>query len=138
MTGVNISSRSSRSSQNHSILRIKRVYEQADESDGYRVLVDRLWPRGISKQRAALDEWMKQIAPSPDLRKWWNHDPERMDEFSQRYCAELDNNPAVEDLSDMVKHHPTVTLIYAAKDTNINHAAVLRDYILDHLASESY
>lgn len=116
-------------------IRIKRAYEQSEDSDGFRVLVDRLWPRGVSKQRADLDEWMKQIAPSPDLRTWWNHDPERMDEFSQRYRTELDDNPAVDELTGILRAHPVVTLIYAAKDSAVNHAAVLRDYMREHLAA---
>lgn len=113
-------------------LRIKRAYAQAEESDGYRVLVDRLWPRGISKERAALGEWMKAIAPTPELRKWWGHDPERMSEFAHRYCAELDDNPAVDELSGIIASHPTVTLVYAAKDPKVNHAEILREYMVDH------
>lgn len=117
-------------------LRIKRAYDDANKADGYRVLVDRMWPRGVSKERAALDEHMKDIAPSPDLRKWWNHDPERMDEFTRRYEAELDDNPAVEDLRSRAQDHKVVTLIYGAKDPDVNHARILRDYINEASASE--
>ncbi|NLT80129.1 MAG: DUF488 family protein [Bifidobacterium crudilactis] len=116
-----------------STVRIKRAYEQAQESDGYRVLVDRLWPRGVSKERAALDEWMKAIAPTPELRKWWGHDAERMSEFAHRYCAELDGNPAVDELSGIIARHPTVTLVYAAKDPKVNHAEILREYMAEHM-----
>lgn len=117
-------------------LRIKRAYDDADKADGYRVLVDRMWPRGVSKERAALDEHMKGIAPSPDLRTWWNHDPDRMDEFTKRYRAELDDNPAVEDLQSRVRDHTVVTLIYGAKDPDVNHARILRDYLREASASE--
>ncbi|MCI1218323.1 DUF488 domain-containing protein [Bifidobacterium crudilactis] len=112
---------------------MKRAYEQAQKSDGYRVLVDRLWPRGVSKERAALDEWMKAIAPTPELRKWWGHDAERMSEFAHRYCAELDGNPAVDELSGIIARHPTVTLVYAAKDPKVNHAEILREYMAEHM-----
>ncbi|GGD26021.1 hypothetical protein GCM10010915_02580 [Microbacterium faecale] len=116
-------------------LRIKRAYDDANTADGYRVLVDRMWPRGVSKERAALDEHLKDIAPSPDLRTWWNHDPDRIDEFTKRYRAELDNNPAVEDLRSRVRGHKTVTLIYGAKDPDVNHARILRDYLREAGAS---
>ena len=110
-------------------LRIKRAYDDAEASDGYRILVDRLWPRGVSKERAALDEHLKEIAPSPDLRTWWDHDPDRLDEFAKRYRSELDDNPAVDDLRRHVADHEVVTLVYGAKDPDINHARVLRDYL---------
>ncbi|WP_101622372.1 DUF488 domain-containing protein [Bifidobacterium parmae] len=111
---------------------VKRIYDPPEPSDGYRVLVDRLWPRGMSKQRASLDLWMKNIAPSPGLRKWFGHDPSRFDEFAERYRAELDANAeAVGALRDIITTHGTVTLLYAAKDSLINHAVVLRDYLND-------
>lgn len=109
---------------------IKRVYEPASEDDGYRVLVDRLWPRGVSKERAALDWWDKDIAPSPELRKWFGHRAERFEEFSEQYIAELDaNSEAVAALLDLQREHPLVTLVYAAKDPQCNHAMVLCDYL---------
>ncbi|BDR52698.1 hypothetical protein KIM372_06050 [Bombiscardovia nodaiensis] len=115
-------------------IRMKRVYEAADASDGYRVLVDRLWPRGLSKQKAALDLWLKPIAPSPALRKWWGHDPTTYEAFAQRYRSELDDNPEpVELLCKLARQHPRITLLYAAKDPHVNHAVVLRDYILAQL-----
>lgn len=110
-------------------LQIKRAYEDAKKADGYRVLVDRLWPRGVSKEKASLDEHMKDVAPSQDLRTWWNHDPDRFDEFAQRYRSELDDNAAVDDLRALVKKHKTVTLVYGAKDPEVNHAKVLRAYL---------
>lgn len=116
-------------------VRIKRVYEDASDDDGARVLVDRLWPRGVSKERAALDDWLKDAAPTPDLRTWWDHDPERMDEFAQRYRAELaDGNDAAADavarLRDLASGSGGVTLLYGAKDPEVNHAKVLRNYLL--------
>jgi uncharacterized protein YeaO (DUF488 family) len=108
---------------------IKRVYEAALPSDGYRVLVDRLWPRGVSKEKADLDLWLKEVAPSPELREWFSHLPERFDEFSARYTAELDENPAVGSLREVAAAHDTVTLLYGARDPRVNHAAVLLAYL---------
>lgn len=109
--------------------RIKRIYEPAGPDDGFRVLVDRLWPRGISKEEAALGLWLKEIAPSTELRTWWNHDPARLGEFTARYRAELDQNPAVAELTAVLDAHPVVTLLYGARDPVLNQAAVLRDYV---------
>jgi uncharacterized protein YeaO (DUF488 family) len=108
---------------------VKRVYEDPTTKDGYRVLVDKLWPRGVSKAKARLDLWLKDVAPSTELRQWFNHDPARFDEFSARYQTELDKNPAVAELSKIVKEHKTVTLLYGAKDPKINHATVLKKYL---------
>ncbi len=110
---------------------IKRVYDVPDADDGWRVLVDRLWPRGLRKEVAALDAWLKDVAPSPDLRRWWDHDPDRLDEFARRYRGELEVNPALEDLREMGAEHRVVTLLYAARDSRINHARILRD-VVDH------
>lgn len=110
-------------------VRIKRVYDAPDPSDGYRVLVDRLWPRGVAKERAAVDLWLKDAAPSPTLRTWWHHDPDRLGRFAERYRLELDSNPAVDVLRDLARRHGTVTLLYAARDPHVNHALVLRDYL---------
>ena len=103
---------------------IKRIYDAASKSDGYRVLVDRLWPRGVSKDAAALDEWNKDIAPSTELRKWFDHKAEKFDVFAQRYEEELADNPALQDLLTVVGKHK-LTLLYGARDPAINHAAVL-------------
>ena len=115
---------------------IKRVYEQAADEDGVRILVDRLWPRGVSKERAALSGWLKDVAPSPDLRRWWHHDPDRFEDFARRYRTELDDNPALEDLLSIVREHDRTTLVYAAKDPAVNHALILRDYIRQVLEKE--
>lgn len=108
---------------------IKRIYEEPNESDGYRVLVDRLWPRGVSKEKAALDEWLKDVAPSDELRQWFGHKPERFEEFHKRYLAELETNPAAKQLEQIAQGHKTITLLYSAHDTAHNQAVVLRDYL---------
>ena len=107
---------------------IKRIYDELAD-DGYRVLVDRLWPRGVSKERAALDEWCKDIAPSPDLRKWFGHDPERFEEFTARYEDELSHNAGLKDILAGWRKHQKVTLLYAAHDPQVNHALVLQKYL---------
>jgi uncharacterized protein YeaO (DUF488 family) len=108
---------------------IKRIYDTPSLEDGFRVLVDRLWPRGISKEKAKLDLWLKDIAPGPELRIWFGHDPEKFKEFSKRYKFELDNNSAVGELTKILKQHKNVILLYGAKDPQINHAVVLKEYI---------
>lgn len=108
-------------------MNVKRVYEEPSASDGYRVLVDRLWPRGLSKERAEVDLWLKEIAPSTELRQWFHQDQSRYDEFAKRYRAELDGNPAIERLRGIVAEHPTVTLLYGIKDAEHNHAAIVRE-----------
>jgi uncharacterized protein YeaO (DUF488 family) len=101
---------------------IKRIYERPAKADGTRILVDRLWPRGVSKAKAQLDGWEKAVAPSPALRKWFGHRPERFAEFRKRYRAELKGNPAVRELRALTGK---VTLLYGAHDPKINHAVVL-------------
>jgi len=110
-------------------IRVKRVYDPPDARDGARVLVDRLWPRGARKDEAKLTLWLKDIAPSDELRRWFGHDPARFDEFSRRYRAELAaNQDAVSRIEDLVKAGP-VTLLYAAQDEEHNNARVLADYL---------
>jgi DNA-3-methyladenine glycosylase len=108
---------------------IKRVYEDVEEGDEYRVLVDRVWPRGVSKEKAAVDLWLKEVGPSTELRTWFGHVPERFEEFATKYRAELDDNPAAQELRDVVAAHDTVTLVYSAKDEEHNQAVVLADYV---------
>jgi uncharacterized protein YeaO (DUF488 family) len=110
-------------------VRIKRVYDEPAPADGYRVLVDRLWPRGIRKDDATLDEWMKDVAPSTDLRQWFGHDPEKFDEFADRYRAELERSAALARLRALRREHDVVTLLYSAKDAEHNQAVVLRDLL---------
>ena len=111
--------------------KIERIYESTASDDSYRVLVDRLWPRGISKERAALDEWNKEIAPTDELRKWFNHDPEKFPEFSRRYMKELDNNPAAAEAKNNWNKQSAVTLLYGAKDAEHNQAIVLKKWLED-------
>jgi uncharacterized protein YeaO (DUF488 family) len=115
--------------------RIKRVYDDPAPEDGFRVLVDRLWPRGLTKERAAADLWLKDAAPSPALRVEWHHDPDRFGEFADRYRTELDSEPAVDELLDLARTHGAVTLLFAAHDPEVNHAAVLRDHLREALES---
>ena len=110
-------------------VRLKRAYEQATESDGYRVLIDRLWPRGVSRQKAQLDEWARELAPSVELRKWFGHDPARFEEFRARYTAELGaQGEKLEELRERARGG-TVTLIFSARDTEHNDAVVLVDVL---------
>ncbi|MGH3652595.1 DUF488 domain-containing protein [Glutamicibacter sp.] len=113
---------------------LKRVYTAPSAEDGYRILVDRLWPRGQSKAELLLDHWAKGIAPSTELRKSWDHDTARFDEFAQHYRAELNQNPAVDDFLELLDRHRVVTFVYGAKNEQVNHAVVLRDYLLDQLS----
>lgn len=110
-------------------LAVKRIYEPATADDGKRILVDRIWPRGISKQKAALTLWLKDIAPSTSLRKWFGHDPARWAEFRRRYHVELEANPGpVAQLKDLLKSGH-VTLLYGAQDTVHNQALALAEYL---------
>ncbi len=110
-------------------VRIKRIYDPADKSDGFRILVDRLWPRGVSKEKAALDLWLKEIAPSAELRTWFNHEPEKFKEFSTRYSDELAQNETLDQLKTIIDQHAVVTLLYAAHDPQLNQAIVLQKYL---------
>lgn len=107
---------------------IKRVYDPPEPSDGFRVLVDRLWPRGLTKEKAALDLWAKYVAPSPELRKEFNHKPEKFAEFKKLYRFELSKNPALSQFRRELER-PKVTLLFAAHDPKINHAVVLAEYL---------
>lgn len=110
-------------------IQIKRVYEEPNRTDGQRVLIDRLWPRGLTKEKAKVDLWLKDIAPSTQLRQWFGHDPSKWNEFKKRYHNELRGNiPAVSKLEDLTKKGK-VTLIYGAKDEEHNDAVVLKEYL---------
>jgi uncharacterized protein YeaO (DUF488 family) len=114
-------------------IQVKRVYDPPEKDDGARVLVDRLWPRGVSKAHAALTLWLKEIAPGEELREWFGHDPARWEEFVRRYRAELAHNEtAVARLRDLVREGP-VTLLYAAHDREHNNAVALAAYLHGHL-----
>jgi uncharacterized protein YeaO (DUF488 family) len=107
---------------------IKRIYDKPGSSDGMRILVDRLWPRGVSKDAASLDLWAKEIAPSPELRTWFDHREDRFAEFKKRYLLELRSNPAVPEVVKGIGKRKA-TLLYGAKDTTINHAVVFAGYL---------
>jgi uncharacterized protein YeaO (DUF488 family) len=112
------------------MIQIKRIYEEPTEDDGIRILVDRLWPRGVSKEAAQLDEWMKDIAPSDALRKEFHHDPERWEDFKEKYFEELADKPEpVERLRRLVEEEDKVTLLYAAKDEAHNNARALKAFL---------
>ena len=113
-------------------IRIKRIYDLPEQVDGSRVLVDRLWPRGVRKETAALTLWLKEIAPSPELRQWFGHDPARWQEFGRRYRSELEQNAAaVARLTELLRLG-RLTLLYGARDTAHNHALILQGYIRNH------
>lgn len=110
-------------------IRLKRVYEKPDKDDGFRILVDRLWPRGLTKEKAHVDIWLKEIAPTSELRKWFGHDPKKWDEFQERYETEIRRK---DDLIKMLKRRArqgTITLIYAARDKKHNEAVVLKHFL---------
>ncbi|WP_229993378.1 MULTISPECIES: DUF488 domain-containing protein [unclassified Arthrobacter] len=108
---------------------IKRIYDDPSDDDGCRVLVDRLWPRGVSKERAHLELWLKDVAPSPPLRKEFGHMQERFADFRAAYEAELETNPAVQTLYGLAAEHGKVTLLFGARDPETNHARVLQEFL---------
>lgn len=109
-------------------IKIKRIYDDFDEKDGVRILIDRLWPRGMKKENAHIDEWMKELAPSNDLRKWFGHDPGKWKEFKKKYFSELNKNKEL--CRELInKNKKNLTLLYAAKDEEHNNAAALQDYL---------
>jgi uncharacterized protein YeaO (DUF488 family) len=117
-------------------IQVKRVYDPADPSDGVRVLVDRIWPRGVTKERAAVALWLKDVAPSAALRTWFGHAPARWEEFKRRYRAELEQNTAnVQQLRDLAAKSK-VTLLFAAQDRSHNNAIVLRDYLAQRIGRD--
>lgn len=113
-------------------IQLKRVYDQPERRDGYRVLVDRIWPRGLSKEQARIDLWLKDIAPSSELRRWFNHDPDKWHEFKMRYFRELEH--LQDHVSQLKKRSDSarITLLYAAKNTDYNNAVVLKLYLESH------
>ena len=110
--------------------RIKRVYDEPDRDDGYRILVDRLWPRGLSKEKAKVDLWMKEVAPSNVLRKWFSHDPMKWDDFKKKYEMELnDKDNLMKRIVQMEEEHGTITLLYSAKEEEHNNAVALDGFL---------
>lgn len=124
-----------------SLLKLKRVYQKKEKDDGRRVLVDRVWPRGVSKENAALDEWLKDVAPSSSLRKWFGHRPERFEQFAKEYKKELNESEerrrAVRQILQWLDEG-TVTLLYAAKDEKYNHVRVLADVLQEEAREASF
>jgi uncharacterized protein YeaO (DUF488 family) len=116
-------------------IQIKRIYDDASDDDGWRVLVDRLWPRGVRKDQARLDDWQKEVAPSSELRKWFAHEPRRFDGFKERYREELDHNQVVQALLETAAAHHKLTLLYSAHDPAHNQAVVLKEYLVEKLAN---
>lgn len=112
------------------MIQLKRAYDLAEACDGYRVLVDRLWPRGMSKEKEQVDLWLKEVAPSNELRKWFHHEPDKFTAFKQKYLDELQSGKtqeAFQELVTIIKKHTKVTLIYSAKDEKYNNAVVLKE-----------
>jgi uncharacterized protein YeaO (DUF488 family) len=115
------------------VFKTKRVAAPFAQGDGARILIDRLWPRGQSKEKLRLTAWVRDVAPSTELRKWFGHDPARWDEFRKRYRAELDANPGpVAELEALLRDHPNATLLFAAHDDEHCNAAVLSEYLREH------
>jgi len=115
-------------------IRLKRAYDAPTRTDGYRVLVDRVWPRGVSKDKLSVDDWAKEVAPSARLRKWFGHDPAKWDQFKERYFRELDErSDAVEPLREMASKR-IVTLVFGAKNTRFNNAVALKEYLEQRVA----
>jgi len=118
-------------------LRTKRIYEEPKRSDGRRILIDRLWPRGVSKEAAQIDYWAKDVAPSHELRKWYRHEPSKWPEFRKRYFAELEANPeGVARLRAELESH-TATLVFSSKEERLNNAGALREYLESQPARRS-
>ena len=113
------------------MIRLKRAYDEPSKQDGMRILVERLWPRGVSKEKAAVDLWLKDLAPSTELRKWYGHDPEKWDEFRKRYGWELDANKTEDfrKLKNHIRDQKRITLVYGAKDEVHNNAVALKDFL---------
>jgi uncharacterized protein YeaO (DUF488 family) len=115
-------------------IKVKRVYEPYAGDGGIRILVDRLWPRGIKKEDAHIDKWFKEIAPSKELRKWYNHDPEKFEAFNQKYRTEIDGTKALDELVDYMRENKTVTLVFSSKELKLNNAVVLKTIIDEYIA----
>jgi uncharacterized protein YeaO (DUF488 family) len=121
------------SKKGNPLLKTKRAYESAETSDGTRFLVDRLWPRGIKKEKLEMEAWLKDVAPSPALRKWFSHDPAKWKEFQMRYRAELKSNPEAWQPILAAAKQGNVTLLYSAKDTEHNSALLLKAFVEEHM-----
>jgi uncharacterized protein YeaO (DUF488 family) len=112
-------------------IKVKRIYDQAEQEDGHRILVDRLWPRGVSKERAAIISWEKELAPTPELRAWFGHKPELWPEFQMRYKEEMKKNAFIDMFVKKHKNYKIITLLYAGKDESHSHVLLLQKYLED-------
>ena len=115
-------------------IKLKRIYEPAAKHDGYRILIDRLWPRGLTKEKAHVDHWTKDIAPSSELRKWFDHMEDKWTGFSKAYKTELKNSESMAEILDLIQSHNTVTLLYASRDEKHNHGIILQEFLTNELA----
>ncbi len=113
------------------MITVKRIYEKPDKDDGFRILVERLWPRGISRERAHIDLWLKDVAPSPELRKWFNHEDEKWEEFVRRYYLELTGNEGIERIKILIKENNNITFVYSSRNIEHNNAVALKNIIYD-------
>ena|SRR5690625_2478628 len=116
-------------------VKLKRIYEDKSNNDGKRILVDRVWPRGVSKEKAGLDEWFKEIGPTKELRQWFDHDPEKFEAFAKKYRKELqsgEQKASYDKLKEIEKNNETITLVFSAKDEKHNQAQVLKDMLDSH------
>lgn len=112
------------------MIKIKRIYEPPSKEDGFRILVDRLWPRGMSKESAQVDIWLREVAPSDSLRRWFSHDPKKWIEFKKRYCEELkEKKDTISNIRSLEKEKKKITLLYSAKDTEYNNAVFLQEHL---------
>ncbi len=118
------------------VIEIKRAYEKASPKDGYRILVDRLWPRGVKKEEASISEWAKDIAPSTELRKWYGHDPEKWPEFQKRYISELKKNESLNIFLETHEDKKLITLIYSTRDEEHTHALVLQHFLKEYFKNK--
>lgn len=113
------------------MIKVRRIYDPAEHDEGYRVLVDRLWPRGISREKAEWQEWMKDVAPGNELRQWYGHDPSRWETFKERYSQELSSRQyLLLRLKDLERTHGTLTLLYSSKELSLNNAVALREFLV--------
>ncbi|MFD2657451.1 MULTISPECIES: DUF488 family protein [Gracilibacillus] len=115
-------------------IQLKRIYDEASHEDGFRILVDRVWPRGISKERAQIDVWLKEVGPSPKLRKWFDHDPAKFERFKQLYQKELKHDAEKQEALDQLRtydqeYEHNITLVFAAKEQQYNHVVILKEFI---------
>ena len=114
------------------MIKLKRIYEKPEENDGFRLLVDRLWPRGLNKQKTKIDLWLKDIAPSDNLRKWFSHDPKKWKGFKSKYEKELENNPLLQKIKQLENENKIITFLYSAKDEKHNNAVALYEILMNY------